>query len=147
RRSSVREGDSRSGRKRLATVASARRRLDHKKLDSGSSRGLPCKTAMHNGELGAMEIQITYQTWESDEPVRMRLAPEDYFDPVEPGETYEENGIAKYNETWEYLSVPRASLKWSSERRSGTWFDTTFATQYMNGGRSWLTHRADPDGY
>jgi hypothetical protein len=94
-----------------------------------------------------MELEIVYQTWDSDTPLKLRLAPEDYFDPVEPGETYEDNGIPRYNETWHYLDVPRERLKWSSERRSGTWFDTTFLTQYLDGGRSWLTHRVDPDGY
>jgi hypothetical protein len=94
-----------------------------------------------------MEIEIVYQTWDGGRPVRLTLAPEEYFDPVEPGKTYEANGIPRHNETWQYLDLPRDRLKWSSERRSGTWFDTTFTTQYMNGGDSWLTHRADPDGY
>lgn len=94
-----------------------------------------------------MEIEIVYQTWECDEPVRVKLSAEAYFDPVGPGETYADNGIPRYDETWRYLDVPRSSLKWSSERRLGTWFDTTFTTQYMNGGNSWATHRIDPDGY
>jgi len=52
--------------------------------------------------------------------VRRRLTPEEYFDPLEPGETYQANGIPRFNETWEYLNIPRKSLKWSTERRSGT---------------------------
>jgi hypothetical protein len=94
-----------------------------------------------------MEIEIVYQTWESDQPARLKLSPEAYFDPLEPGDTYQENGIPRYNETWQYLDVPRSRLKWACERRSGTWFDTTFLTQYLDSGRSWLTHRVDPDGY
>ena len=32
-----------------------------------------------------MEIEIVYETWDNDQPVRLNLAPEVYFDPVEPG--------------------------------------------------------------
>jgi hypothetical protein len=39
-------------------------------------------------------------------------------------------------------------LKWSLERRSGTADDdTAFRTQYLDGGRSWMNHRHDTDGY
>lgn len=94
-----------------------------------------------------MEIEIVYQTWNSDHPVRLWLAPEEYFDPIGPEETYERDAIAKFNHTWEYLDVPREQLKWSTERRVGTSHDRDFVTQYMDGGRSWLNHRVDPDGY
>jgi hypothetical protein len=94
-----------------------------------------------------VEIQIVYQTWEGAEPIRLLVSPEDYFDPLAPGETYEADGIPRYNHTWEYLPVPRHELKWSVERRRGTWFDTTFFTQYLEGGRTWMNHRIDPDGY
>src|SRR5262245_17978296 len=94
-----------------------------------------------------MEIEILYQTWESDSPVKVSLAPRDYYDPIEAGETYQEHAIPKYNHTWDYLGVPREMLKWSCERRSGTSSDTTIVTQYLDGGRSWMTHRFDPDGY
>jgi hypothetical protein len=94
-----------------------------------------------------MEIELVYQTWDGTEPVRLMLSPADYFDPLEPGETYESHGIPRYNHTWQYLHVPRSRLKWSKERRQGTGEDSTFRTQYMDGGRSWMNHRLDPDGY
>lgn len=44
--------------------------------------------------------------------------------------------------------MPASRLKWTLLRRSGTVYDdATFRTQYMDGGRSWMTHRNDPDGY
>ncbi len=77
----------------------------------------------------------------------MSLTPEEYFDPLDPGETYEAHGVPRFNHTWEYLPVHRSRLKWSTERRQGTADDTTFRTQYMSAGRSWMNHRLDPDGY
>jgi hypothetical protein len=94
-----------------------------------------------------VEIQLTYQTWDEAVPVSMLLPPETYFDPLGSGETYEAHGVPKYNHTWQYLSVPRSRLKWTLEKRLGTADDTTIRTQYMDGGRSWMTHRSDPDGY
>jgi hypothetical protein len=75
------------------------------------------------------------------------MTPEEYFDPIDPGETYEEDAIAKNNFTWEYLDLPREALKWSMERRTGTVDDRTIYTHYMKEGRSWMTHRVDPGGY
>jgi hypothetical protein len=93
-----------------------------------------------------MEIEIVFQTWDGESPVSLRLSAEDYFDPIGPDESYEADAIPKYNHTWEYLDVPREQLKWTSERRVGTSDDTVFFTQYMDGGRSWMNHRVDPDG-
>lgn len=93
-----------------------------------------------------MEIEIVFQTWDAESPVTLRLSPEEYFDPTEIDESYEEDAIAKYNHTWEYLNVSREQLKWTIERRVGTSDDRTIFTQYMDDGRSWMTHRVDPDG-
>jgi hypothetical protein len=94
-----------------------------------------------------VKIQLAYQLWGSDNIAWVTLTPEQYFDPLEPGETYEADGIPRYNHTWQYLSVPRERLKWSLERREGTGDDTTFRTQYMAGGKTWMNHRLDPDGF
>ncbi|HVK07602.1 MAG TPA: hypothetical protein VM597_02380 [Gemmataceae bacterium] len=94
-----------------------------------------------------MEILLIYQTWDEAAPVSKLLSPEEYFDPPGPGESYEAHGVPKHNHTWQYLDVPRKRLKWTLERRSGTTDNTAIRTQYMDGGRSWMTHRSDPDGY
>ncbi|VTR93119.1 Uncharacterized protein OS=Desulfosporosinus sp. OT GN=DOT_0185 PE=4 SV=1 [Gemmata massiliana] len=94
-----------------------------------------------------VQIQLVYQTWDGGAPVTKFLLPEEYFDPLEPGESYEVDGVPKYNHTWQYLDVPPRRLKWTVERRSGTADDTTIRAQYMDGGQSWMTHRSDPDGY
>jgi hypothetical protein len=94
-----------------------------------------------------MQIQIGYQTWDGQGPVWLTLSPEEYFDPLGPGEEHATNGVPRYNHTWEYLNIPLDRLKWSVERRRGTFDDTTFLTQYMDGGKTWMNHRRDPDGY
>jgi hypothetical protein len=94
-----------------------------------------------------VEIELVYQTWDAIDLVRLVLSPSDYFDPLEPGENYQTHGVPRHNHTWQYLNVPLNRLKWSMERRRGTGDDTTFRTQYMDGGRTWMTHRLNPDGY
>jgi hypothetical protein len=93
-----------------------------------------------------MRIEIIYQTRDGTAPVRLSLTPEAYFDPLGPGETYEADGVPRYNHTWQYLDVPPSRLKWSLEGRAGTGDDAKIRTQYLDGGRSWMTHRSDPDG-
>src|SRR5947209_19708673 len=94
-----------------------------------------------------MKIEISYQTWEDPTVVTLSLSPEEYYDPLGPGETFEANGAPKHNHTVQYLSLPASSLKWTCERRSGTRSDTTLCTQYSDRGRTWMNHRLDPNGY
>jgi hypothetical protein len=98
-------------------------------------------------ELHKMEIEIVYKTWQNETPIVRKLTPEEYFDELDAGQTYEVDGIAKHDHTWEYIDVPLSSLEWTSERRSGTTHDRTHFTQYMGNGRSWLNHRVDANGY
>lgn len=44
-----------------------------------------------------MQIELVYQTWDEVAPVTKLLNPEEYFDPLEPGESYEVDGIPRYN--------------------------------------------------
>ena len=64
-------------------------------------------------------IDRTPRLWRQSADVRV-VQPDAYFDPVEPGETFQDDGIPRYNGTWQYLDIPRSQLRWSSERRSGT---------------------------
>jgi hypothetical protein len=92
-------------------------------------------------------IDIWYQTSDSDIEIHCSLDLETYFDPLEEGETYAEHGIPRFNVTSQYIDVPPDQLVWSIERRTGTSDDTTFSTQYFDGGKSWVNHRTDPCGY
>ncbi|MFM2314404.1 MAG: hypothetical protein RLZZ04_3680 [Cyanobacteriota bacterium] len=92
-------------------------------------------------------IDIWYQTSDSDIQIHRSFNLETYFDSLEEGETFTEHGIPRFNFTWQYIDVPPDQLVWSIERRTGTSDDTTFSTQYFDGGKSWVNHRTDPSGY
>ncbi len=95
----------------------------------------------------AIEIDLWYRTSDSEVETHLSLAPESYFDPLRSGATYASDGIPRYDDTWQYLDVPRERLVWSVERRTGTGEDCTFSTQYFDGGKTWINHRSDPSGY
>jgi hypothetical protein len=94
-----------------------------------------------------IRIDIFYRTKASESPVHLRLDPEAYFAPLEPGETYARDAIPRFDFTWQYLDAAREELVWSIERRAGTHDDYTFSTQYFDDGRAWINHRSDPSGY
>jgi hypothetical protein len=50
-----------------------------------------------------MEIEIRYLKTTDAEPRFMELTPEEYFDPLEEDQTFEANGIPKFNFAEEYL--------------------------------------------
>ncbi|MFK7822448.1 MAG: hypothetical protein AB8G99_27380, partial [Planctomycetaceae bacterium] len=76
------------------------------------------------GQSVAIKIDIWYRLRDADSDGHLSLTPEAYFGPVDPHETYEQNGIPRFNFTWQYLDVPRDRLLWSIERRAGTEDDT-----------------------
>jgi hypothetical protein len=94
-----------------------------------------------------MEIEITYQVYGDESPRSVFLTPEQYLDPLEPGETYEEDGVAKYGHAWQYLGIPLDRLVWTVLRRAGMADGSVHRTDFFRGGRSWILHRNDSDGY
>jgi hypothetical protein len=92
-------------------------------------------------------IEITYQLREASTPVSIRLTPEQYFDPLEPGESYDRDGVPRFDHAWQYLGVPLDRLMWTVLRRSGTAEPSVHRTDFFCDGRTWLLHRTDPDGY
>ncbi|MDM8528176.1 hypothetical protein QUF58_08170 [Anaerolineales bacterium HSG24] len=96
-----------------------------------------------------IQIKITYKRWQDEALQTVELTPDQYFDPLEEDETYYEDGIARYNSSWEYLPhVPVDELQWTFKEISGTNEDSTFYTEYQKNGRdNWMTHRVDHDGH
>ena len=95
----------------------------------------------------SIQIDVWYQSMDRDREDHLPLEPEGYFDPLGPGENFAEHGFPRFNYTWQYIDVSRDKLLWSIERRTGTRCDTTFSTQYFDGGKTWINHRSDPNGY
>ena len=96
-----------------------------------------------------IHIKITYKMVKRETPDILELTPEDYFDPLPSTENYQEDGIPKYNHTWEYLdNISPDELEWITEEISGTYEDRVIRTEFLeNGYDNWMTHRRDKSGY
>ena len=93
-----------------------------------------------------MDIEIRYLSKKTQEVQTLRLSPEEYFDPLEPGETFEEDGIPAYQYAFDYIGCSADELKWSIEKISGSKGTRLVRSQYLDGDRSMMEHVIDPDG-
>ncbi len=94
-----------------------------------------------------IQIKLMYKKRDDNIPVSIQLEPEAYFDRLESGENYQEDGVPKYNDAWEYLDVPVSELEWIMEEISGTTEDGIIRTELLKDGVNWMTHRKDESGY
>jgi hypothetical protein len=93
-----------------------------------------------------MRIEIRYQRHTDLEPQILILTPELYFESLEPGESYEESGVPRYNHAREYLGFVPDELKWTEVRILEAENSHTIRTIfYGQNGSMW--HRVDADGY
>jgi len=60
-----------------------------------------------------MNITMTYQLETNSLPHTIELRPEEYFDPLEPEETYENDGVPAYQNAFEYIGCTPDDLKWA----------------------------------
>lgn len=94
-----------------------------------------------------IQIRITYKVRNVLSSRSIELSPEDYFDPLEEGENYQEDGTPKYNHTWQYLNKAVDELEWVIEEVSGTTEDRIIRTEFLKDGINWMIHRRDKSGY
>jgi hypothetical protein len=92
-----------------------------------------------------MEIKINYQLNEESETKSIFLSAEEYFDPIVSGETFEENGVPKYQETCKYIGCSSNDLKWDIIKIICDKGISIFRSQYLDGSRSMMTHSIDFD--
>jgi len=59
-----------------------------------------------------MNISISYLCFGENEPETIHFSPENYFDPLEPGENYWEHGIEVHQLAENYLPVEISKVKW-----------------------------------
>lgn len=91
-------------------------------------------------------IRITYQLRSELTPRRLELKPEEYYDHLGPGETYERHAIPRFDHAYEYTEHSADDLKWTV-LEGGPIRGSIIRTQFLDGKRSMMTHRADSDGY
>ena len=92
-------------------------------------------------------IKLEWQTVGSKEIHAIGIAPDQYFDPVEAGETFAEHGIPKHDYPIDYLSLSSRKVSWITLIVSGTTDDFSQKTIYYGKGSSLLNHRVCKSGY
>ncbi|MBX7171115.1 MAG: hypothetical protein K1X72_09165 [Pyrinomonadaceae bacterium] len=93
-----------------------------------------------------MKIVISYKVIDDLEK-QITLTAEEYFDPIDEDETYENDAIPKYNHAEEYLEIATNLLEWTEIAVSETKQSHCIRTQYFDEGKSWMSHRKDLYGY
>ncbi len=64
-----------------------------------------------------MNITIRYLERGQPEPTSLNLAPVDYFDPLDPGENWEDDGVPRFNHAVDYLPTG-LDLAWTELEES-----------------------------
>lgn len=60
-----------------------------------------------------MIIQIKYLSQDAAIPEVMELTPEDYFDPLNPGEELSVRSVARYQDAFEYTPYREEQVLWT----------------------------------
>jgi hypothetical protein len=90
-------------------------------------------------------VRITYQLRSEKTPRSLELTPAEYYDPLGPGETYERGAIPRFHHAYQYTEHSTDDLKWTV-LEGGPIKGSVIRTQFLDGRRSMMTHRADADG-
>jgi len=93
-----------------------------------------------------MKIRISYKVKNGSEK-RIELTPEEYFDPLDENENYEDEGVAKFNHAEEYLKIPKSELEWTEIEITETTIGHNIRTEYFDEGKSQMIQRKDVDGH
>jgi hypothetical protein len=93
-----------------------------------------------------MEIRIRYQLRTEPTPRLLELSPEDYFDPLDPGQTLSVRSIPRLLDTYQYTPYRADELCWTVvEICDGASF-WRVRTQLLDGMRSLMHHSQQSDG-
>lgn len=93
-----------------------------------------------------MEIRIRYRRRDETDTRLLHLSPDEYFDPLEDGETYSVRSVAKYQDDFAYTPHPADELSWTVLEivDGNSWWRVR--TQLLDGKRSMMTHSEASDG-
>src|SRR4051794_15335724 len=93
-----------------------------------------------------MDIRIRYQRRDEATPRVLELLPQDYFDPLDPGETLSVRSVPRLLDTYEYTPHRAEELRWTVvEITDGAAF-WRVRTQLLDGMRSLMHHSQESDG-
>lgn len=94
-----------------------------------------------------IEINIYYCLIQKRKIELLRLSAEEYYDPIESNESYEENAIPRFPHAFQYLNVSVEELKWTVLIVRGSSDDNITRTQFTQKGKGWMTHSISKDGF
>jgi hypothetical protein len=93
-----------------------------------------------------MRVRIRYQRRDEATAREIEMSPEEYFDPLNPGETISVRSVPKLLNTYEYTLHSADQLAWTVvEITDGLEF-WRVRTQLVDGMRSLMHHSQDSDG-
>jgi hypothetical protein len=87
-----------------------------------------------------MRIVLTFKERGERKPQVRTMTPEEYFDPLEPGETYSEEGVPKFNNLEEYIGLEPGFLEWIQVRVTDQLASRLVRTDYSPSGLNFLTY-------
>src|SRR5687768_13616656 len=93
-----------------------------------------------------MKIRITYKVKNESEK-HLNFTPEEYFDPLDDDETFDKNGIPKFDHAEEYLEIPIEKLEWTEIEVNKKNNGRCIRTQYFDEGKSQMIHVKDLADY
>lgn len=90
-----------------------------------------------------MEITITYCLLAETVSREMKLTPEQYYDPLEAGENYWDDGIERCVFPYRYLDFEPEEIKWVIARVSHEERVRYWRVQHLNGDKAMMQHVVD----
>ena len=93
-----------------------------------------------------MQIRIRYQLRSESAPREMELSPEDYFDPLEPGEVPDVRSVPRYLDAYRYTGIPADDLLWTVLEITDKNDSWRVRTQLLDGRRTLMHHTQRADG-
>jgi hypothetical protein len=91
-------------------------------------------------------IKITYKKRCQESSASYLLEPQNYYDQIEPGESFESDGVPRFNRLCYYVSVDETELEWVEAIVSDINGLTRTVERYAPDGRFSMWQRTDPDG-
>jgi len=93
-----------------------------------------------------MNITLTYSRIDSKEQEVVELNPQEYFDPLEKGENYWDDGVERKFLLEEYLPIDKVQVKWFRITLEHDEMKRIYTCQLLDSDRSTSTHSIDEFG-
>ncbi len=93
-----------------------------------------------------MTIRIQYLRSGETAPRSIKLSPEEYFGPLEEGDTFSVDSVPRCQDAYEYTGQPADALRWTVVDVADNSEFRRMRTQLLDGTHSMMTHSLDSKG-